>query len=104
VRVDRHRLGLFLLALELAQLALEVVLQAAAVLTLEVLENVDLVFQLLTLLDEAAHDLAVALLGVAVEVLGPGTCLTDALVGLMTGLAQDVLRLLSGPAQGLVGL
>src|SRR5690606_5189514 len=103
--VQVRRRGRLVAALgELAELALEVVLQAGAVLALEVLEDLDLVLQLLALLHEGAHHLAVALLGVPVQVLRAGAGLVDDLLGLAAGLAEDVVGLVPGAAQGLVGL
>ncbi len=60
--------------------------------------------QLVALLHERPHDLAVALLGVAVQVLRPGARLVDDLLGLAAGLAENVLGLVAGPSQRLVGL
>src|SRR5690606_13086771 len=73
-------------------------------LALERAQVVDLALQLLALLHERAHDLAVPLLGVAVEGLGARARLADDLVGLPAGLAEDLLGLPAGAAERLVGL
>src|SRR5690606_24792389 len=99
-----ERAGLRAARLQVAELALQVDLQAAAVLALERAQVVDLALELLALLHERPHDLAVPLLGVAVEGLGAGARLADDLVGLAACLAEYLLGLAAGAAERLVGL
>src|SRR5690606_41571861 len=88
-----ERAGLRAARLQVAELALQVDLQAAAVLALERAQVVDLALELLALLHERPHDLAVPLLGVAVHGLGAGARLAGDLVGLAACLAEYLLGL-----------
>src|SRR5215475_14413359 len=70
------------LAVQVAQLALEVRLEPGPVLPLELLELLDVLLQRGPLGVQAAHDLLVALAGVALERLGLGPGVEGELVSL----------------------
>src|SRR5215472_9756063 len=91
-------------SLQVAELALQVRLEPAAVLPLEGTKVVHAPLQLFTLLHQGAHGLPVPFLGVALQALGPGPGIAGDLLGLAARLAEDLVRLAAGPAQRLVRL
>ena len=90
--------------LELAQLALQVGLQAAAVLALERLEVLDLAVEVFALGLELAHHLLVALLGLALERVGPAAGVVLDLGDLGRALGVDLVGTLTRVSEQAVGL
>src|SRR6266404_581601 len=90
--------------LQVPELAFQVSLQPAAVLALERTQVVDPALKFLAGLDQRTHGLAVPLLRVALQALGPGACVAGDLLRLAPGLGEHLVRLAAGAAQGLVGL
>src|SRR6516164_4373342 len=88
--------------LQVAQLALQVRLEPAAVLALERAQVVDPPLELLPLLDQGTHGLAVPLLRVALQAFRAGPRVAGDLLRLAPGLAKDLVSLPAGPAQGLI--
>src|SRR6185437_16611537 len=89
---------------KIAELALEVRLQPAAVLTLERAQVVHPALKFLALGDQRAHRLAVPLLGVTLQGLRAGAGVTSDLLGLAASLGEHLVRLAAGPAERLVRL
>src|ERR1022692_3282038 len=89
---------------EIAKLPFQVCLEPAAVLALECTQVVDAALEFLAGLHERAHRLAVTLLRVALQALGPCPGIAGDLLGLPPGLGQDLVCLAPGTTEGLVGL
>src|SRR6201999_4227558 len=87
---------------EVTQLAFQVCLQPAAVLTLEGTQVVDPALELFPGLHQRAHGLTVPLLRVALQTLGPGPRVAGDLLGLAPRLGEDLVRLAAGTAARLV--
>src|ERR1700733_13746475 len=90
--------------LKVAELALQVRLEPAAVLALERAEVVHPALEFLALGDQRTHRLAVALLRVPLQRLGPGPGVTSDLLRLAAGLGEYLVGLAACPAERLVRL
>ena len=82
--------------LQVAELAFQVRLEPAAVFAFERPQVVDPALQLLPLLDQGAHGLAVPLLGVPLQALGPGPGVAGDLLGLTPCLAENLVSFAAG--------
>ena len=90
--------------LALAQQAFQIGLEPAAVLTLEGTQVIHPPFELLALLHQGAHRLAVPLLGIPLQALGARPRVAGDLLGLTARLVEYVVSLPASPSEGLVGL
>src|SRR5262245_35129034 len=90
--------------LEVTELAFQVRLEPAAVLALERPKVINPPLKLFTRLNKRTHRLAVPLLRVALEALGPRPGIARDLLSLTARLGQQVISLPASPAEGLVRL